>query len=1006
MTHCQHIQQLILEKGPESLRDHRVYQKHIASCEACFTFLEASSELGPMLLGLPVHQPPESLVQKTIAAIEKQTVSTQTPALPEPESKEDPPAAEHHAKGLKTRLFETNRTPFFLSAAAMFLIAFFVVVFQSKNAWLYAPPITTEMGQIELKPSAKKPLETVQDDETEDVDHPDQDPIGGHSEVIIVDENDEEKRADLSKAIDSLDVVGFQEAPKKLQEAHRRDMDRQKNRKQKEEDFSTESKEDRLRTSGLSGYIAKKNKNEQVQVESEEQQTLQGLDILPGQMQETLQVAPAEKEKKIANLPPSPTFVPSDIDAEPLNVQGAISNENSYLVDGKTPDDAASEEEPELQLTDEWEIGIPDAPPKDSMARVGQVGMEPPVFTKRVEPEIPAAVKEGQLTLEAILSSDGSIREINPIQKSDYLPAEFEKHAIEALKQWQFLPGSNLGKPTSYRLRLHFTIEAGHLILSEEIDFFSSLDEPNTFFDDFNDSIRDPFPANFVDPHGYWKNTYLPGDSSVRTLLARMENLRKHDPEFLGNIPRLSRPKQPFDAPEQSALMLHLNGSQRWVDKRTRMLLQVGISSTKSTTGHRPALHLGLVLDIPETYDADTVDTFMGVLDAFNQSKDITDRFTLVLAGRPGGVVLHPEEFRHGAFTILRQQLLNQRAWPDEQVLTLKKALKSAANEVVKSSRKSVQVGNHALILITARELPEFDDLEKWVHKKALKGFQLSAFAVGPNVSEDQMNQLILAGQGNKRFLNSAQEAKSAVTSELLAASRIVAKAVRLNIKLGPHTQLVDILGSEKLTNKSAQRVRAAEKSIDRQLSKQLGIQSDRGDDEDGIQIVIPNFYANDTHIILLDVVCAQPGIQMSVSMKYKDLVFLRNGRSTSNLDCSNREVPPTAMEFQVFKNRIAYEVSQGLSTIAMHLSYMSPGMEIGYLQADVQRLIHILRGYQRQHPFFANDPDLKKDLELLMYIYRFINNPNDSTREDVVRLSQEVKLSSFLKTRTVLEWE
>ena len=70
--------------------------------------------------------------------------------------------------------------------------------------------------------------------------------------------------------------------------------------------------------------------------------------------------------------------------------------------------------EPEVLPTDDWEIGIPDGPPEpqgDTIARVGEVGVEPPVFTKRVSPNYPEkAVKirlQGYVILEAILRKDG-----------------------------------------------------------------------------------------------------------------------------------------------------------------------------------------------------------------------------------------------------------------------------------------------------------------------------------------------------------------------------------------------------------------------------------------------------------------------------------------------------------------------------------------------------------------------------------------------------------------------
>jgi len=116
--------------------------------------------------------------------------------------------------------------------------------------------------------------------------------------------------------------------------------------------------------------------------------------------------------------------------------------------------------EPELDMEEDWEIGIPDAPPdtSDTIARVGQVGVEPPVFTKRVQPNYPdRAIKvkiQGYVILEAILRRDGSIDDIKVLRGLGKGKFGFEEEAIAALKQWQFLPGSVNGRPADVRMTL------------------------------------------------------------------------------------------------------------------------------------------------------------------------------------------------------------------------------------------------------------------------------------------------------------------------------------------------------------------------------------------------------------------------------------------------------------------------------------------------------------------------------------------------------------------------
>lgn len=117
--------------------------------------------------------------------------------------------------------------------------------------------------------------------------------------------------------------------------------------------------------------------------------------------------------------------------------------------------------EPDISFTDDWEIGIPDGPPEpqgDTVARVGQVGVEPPVFTKRVPPKYPErAVKiklQGYVILEAILRADGSVDDVKVLRGLGKGKFGFEEEAMKALKKWQFLPGKVNGKAADVRMTL------------------------------------------------------------------------------------------------------------------------------------------------------------------------------------------------------------------------------------------------------------------------------------------------------------------------------------------------------------------------------------------------------------------------------------------------------------------------------------------------------------------------------------------------------------------------
>lgn len=117
--------------------------------------------------------------------------------------------------------------------------------------------------------------------------------------------------------------------------------------------------------------------------------------------------------------------------------------------------------EPEVLPTDDWEIGIPDAPPEpqsNTIARVGEVGVEQPIFTKRVQPEYPPrAIKiklQGYVILEAILRKDGTVDDVKVLRGLGKGKFGFEEAAMDALKKWEFLPGKVNGRPADVRMTL------------------------------------------------------------------------------------------------------------------------------------------------------------------------------------------------------------------------------------------------------------------------------------------------------------------------------------------------------------------------------------------------------------------------------------------------------------------------------------------------------------------------------------------------------------------------
>ena len=464
---------------------------------------------------------------------------------------------------------------------------------------------------------------------------------------------------------------------------------------------------------------------------------------------------------------------------------------------------------------------------------------------------------------------------------------------------------------------------------------------------------------------GYWRNTYVPGDPVLRRVQSR---LRQVDPSGLGLSPAdggldlASRQvRQPFDRPVDSALAAYLHADRRGVDGPTRMRVQVGIQATERRSGRRPTMNIAVVLDLTEApADADAA-SMRAFLEALSEARDLGDTFSLVLAGRPGGVVLPPGEFRYGPVSLALRDAFGDEPG-DRPVLNLDEAFAAAIEAVSAGDDPNAPLGSSAVLLLSARDLRgDLPTLTTLAHSSGVAGIPVSAIGVG-SAEPRALEAIALAGQGNRRLLPAASEARELVQRELTAASRAVARAVRLRIRLAPGVELVNVLGSERLDQQRAEQIREAEKSIDVRLSRNLGIEADRGDDEEGIQIVVPAWYAGDAHVFLLDVVVPGPGPIADVTVRYKDLVRLNNGVARSSLQLGRDPQPPGPLELNVLKNELARHLSDGLLAVADDLRRRDPNAA----RARLQRLDGFLRGMRIEVPALRADAETSRDLELL----------------------------------------
>jgi hypothetical protein len=464
---------------------------------------------------------------------------------------------------------------------------------------------------------------------------------------------------------------------------------------------------------------------------------------------------------------------------------------------------------------------------------------------------------------------------------------------------------------------------------------------------------------------GYWSNTYVPGDPTYRFLGSLLSG---------DGIEDMARPyPQPFDAPSSSAIAVTMASDRAAVEGPTRALVQIGLQGAPRLGRRRPSMNVGVVVDATGEISIETAKQIRAVVTELAKAKEIGDRMSLTVAGRPGAMIVAPQRFEYGAVAVALQDALTEHPRADQSSLSVSEALIAAIESVAAGGDESQPLGASAVFVITGRSLGlEVERLSALAHQSAVGGISIGAIGVrGASVPE--LDRIALAGQGNRRLIGDAAEAEALVDRELASVSRVVARALRLRIRLAPGVKLVDVLGSTRLDLAETTRVKEAERSIDLRLAKSLGIDADRGDDEDGIQIVVPSYYSGDQHVILLDVIVPGPGPVADVQVRYKDLVYLKNGVARARLELTRGRKEPGPLQLAVLENLVSRKVADALRDAG---DLLESGDTSGAV-AVVETAASLVTAVRRAVPSFAKNPDLARDLEMLVAYRSALERPD-----------------------------
>ncbi len=194
---------------------------------------------------------------------------------------------------------------------------------------------------------------------------------------------------------------------------------------------------------------------------------------------------------------------------------------------------------------------------------------------------------QGLVILEAIIDTSGNVTNVRVLRS---IPA-LDQAAIDAVKQWKYEPTflNGIAVPLIMTVTVNFDMDDGASAAGDIRNFLEERSSTEGL------SYK---PAN-----GYWANTYLPGDPSMRFLHARLRDYDRSGLEAAaGTRLRLHDAAHPiaqsFDPSQNGSLSVYLNADRKGISGEERLLVQVGLKGIERQAGRRPTMNVAVVLDL------------------------------------------------------------------------------------------------------------------------------------------------------------------------------------------------------------------------------------------------------------------------------------------------------------------------------------------------------------------------------------------------------------------------
>jgi hypothetical protein len=208
------------------------------------------------------------------------------------------------------------------------------------------------------------------------------------------------------------------------------------------------------------------------------------------------------------------------------------------------------------------------------------------------------------------------------------------------------------------------------------------------------------------------------------------------------------------------------------------------------------------------------------------------------------------------------------------------------------------------------------------------------------------------------------------------------------------------VYGAQALNEDKTKATKADEELLDDRAREELGIAEDRSkDDQDGIKMLIPQFYLGDTHVILLEVEVPAGGGARPVAeafVKYKDMIFAKNGEESKAVQvntASDKTAQVRSLDSSVKKNILGFETGEALVKVA---ELLRAGRA-----AEAQKTLDEQRGILATAASLWVDDDLRRDAELMNeYQKVVVALGKGGASEEGETLAKAFVYSGFQRTR------